>query len=439
MEELTEAAAGRDPNASSSAFLSLMRLVVTDPASHLHPALAVFRQHLDSKRIPTSLQGSRTMTASQMDSERALHSMKGIALAGTLHREDAAIIESLCQIWPSTWAWLRFFHTSCIDEERSPMQKRVSVFGVVCGVHKVFSGHERLRATAEATRGYLEMITQQWTLQIRVHEFSSSPLIYPPASVLTAYTNIPGSVSPAATMRVISALGGNPDDVARLTLEHLSVTAEQTRSLPILALSTGADIDLMSNFRTSNPVRYALLSRHSVRAVTNVLLSLSLIPPSNDSREPAAFCIASCSHYLGFALESSNALPLIIETLDAQLLPALLRCGNWIPHMNPALVKHLLLPLTSILPKYLLYVSVLKVVARSLRRVRSTGVEGKMPAQGQLWDAWTRFKTLAEERLALQSQSSDTYDKHQICHMNTVRVFALVPLRPSVPLWSLMR
>ncbi|TFK75555.1 hypothetical protein BDN72DRAFT_444114 [Pluteus cervinus] len=417
-QELTDVALGRDQAASSAAYTTIMRLIATD-ATNLHSAFALFRQNLDPTLIPTSLQNARTTT--HLDTERALHAMKGLALAGLVYSKDERIIEGLCQVWNNVWGWLQYFHTSCIDEDRSPMQRRAAVFGAVCGVHKLYSSHARLRIVAESTWGYLEMITQQWMLQIRLSEFNTNPATYPPASALSAYTNPTGSVQPMATTRVASALGGNPDDIARLTLQHLTVTAEQARIEPKLAASPGGDIDLMANFRTSSAIRYALLSRHSVRTVTSVLYSLSLIPFSNEIRESVIFGITSCSHYLSYALESSNALPLIIEALEAQLLPALLRSGIWLSQMNPALVTGFLVPLTEILPKYLLYVSVLKVVARWLRRIRIQGVEAKVTQHGPLWDAWTEFKFLAEERFKIQSESNDPQDKFQVCYSSSCR------------------
>ncbi len=121
------------------------------------------------------------------------------------------------------------------------------------------------------------------------------------------------------------------------------------------------------------------------------------------------------------------------EALEAQLLPALLRSGIWLSQMNPALVTGFLVPLTEILPKYLLYVSVLKVVARWLRRIRVQGVEAKVTQHGPLWDAWTEFKFLAEERFKIQSESNDPQDKFQVCYSNSVSLFFLSP-SAAVPL-----
>ncbi|KAF8655013.1 hypothetical protein AX16_003284 [Volvariella volvacea WC 439] len=418
-QELTDAAAGRDPAASSAAFISLMRLVVTDPASYLHKSFSFFTHHIDPSHIPTSLYG-RITPVMETDIERALQSLKGISLIGAVYRDDRSIIDSLVRLWDDVWTWLCFLHTFCIDEDRAAMLKRVSVFAVVSNIHHTYSSHERLRAATEFTKGYLEMIVQQWTLQIRIHDFIATSSIYPLASILAAYTNTTGTTVPATTVRVITALGGNPNDVARLCLEHLSKTSELAHSQHAMALAAGADIELMTNFRVSAPMRYALLGRHSVRAVTSVLLSFSSMPFSSESRESASFYLNSCSRFIGYALEFSNGFNAITEALEAQLLPAMLRCGPWLAQMNPSMVTQFLLPLTAILPKYLLYPSILKIVSRALRRVRSLGVESRIAQPSALWDAWKRFKTLAEERINSLLQSGDTQDKYQACHLASV-------------------
>lgn len=393
---------------------------MTEPHSYLHSIFAFFCENLNPKFIPTSLYGQLPLTALHPDCERALHAMKGFALTGTLYHEDNRILDGLCQIWNSIWSWVRYFHTSCIDEDRLPVQKRGPVLTVVSGIYKLYSSHDRLRVISESTPGYLEMITQQWALQIRIHEFSSNPAAYPPAAALSAYTQPSGSVQPMATTRVIVALGGYADDVARLALDHLNITAEQARAQPSLAISAGGDIDLMTNFRTSSAVQSALLARHSVRAVTSFLYSLSLAPFSNDIRESVAFGLTSCSHYLSYALEAADATPSIIEALEAQLLPAMLRSGVWLAHMNPVLVKAFLIPLTEVIPKYLVYLSVLKGVVRTLRRIRMMGIESKVQQQGLLWDAWIKFKSLVDDRCRIQHQLPDSQDKYQTCHSNTV-------------------
>lgn len=401
---------------STTAFVSLMRLMISNPQSHLHRILAAFCIHVNLKKIPTSILPG---PSNQIDLERAVNSIKGITLAATLHQKNPEVNKTLREVWPNIFAWLRYLQDYYLDSERVSSESRVKVFIAISGAHKVFSQRDDLRALSGSTSGYLELLTRLWVMQVRFPEYISPLSVYPPASVLVAHTRTTIPTSAAAIEKIISALGGKPDDVARLALEHLSASAQQTSSQSNYSSSTGSVIDLMANFRTSPPLRYALLARHSVRAVTNILVSMSAAPFSQDTAPSVALCMANCGHYLGFALEQTNGLTWVIQTLNAQFLPAILRSGPWIPHMDPALVKHFLLPLTSILPKYLMYVSVLRAVSRALRKVRSLGLEAKLVQRGAIWDAWSTFKYLAEERLEILSQSKDLQTR-QVCHNDKV-------------------
>jgi hypothetical protein len=212
-------------------------------------------------------------------------------------------------------------------------------------------------------------------MQVRFPQYVSPLSAYPPANVLVTHTRSTISTSADGIAKIIATLGGKPNDIARLVLEHLSASTQQTSSQSSYALSTGAVIDLMANSRTSAPLRYALLSRHSVRAVTNLFLSITAKPFVTEIAQSTALCMANCGHYLGYAPEQTNGSTWVVQTLDAQFLSAILRSGPWIPHMNPGLAKHFLLPSTTILPQYLMYTSVLRTVSRAMRNVRSLGLE----------------------------------------------------------------
>jgi hypothetical protein len=68
---------------------------------------------------------------------------------------------------------------------------------------------------------------------------------------------------------------------------------------------------------------------------------------------------------------------------------------------------------------------VLKAVSRALRKVRALGLEAKMARKGPLWEAWSKFKDVAEERLTFLSRVGDTQDRHQACYNIDVRLSPL--------------
>jgi hypothetical protein len=60
--------------------------------------------------------------------------------------------------------------------------------------------------------------------------------------------------------------------------------------------------------------------------------------------------------------------------------------------------------LEEIIPGYLAYRSVLRVVGRAMKKVRSNGLEERLRRGGHIWKAWMVFKGVTEERLAFKDK-----------------------------------
>ncbi|RDB17076.1 hypothetical protein Hypma_001711 [Hypsizygus marmoreus] len=408
VQEAIRDTASPDAARSSSGLYALMRFAITEPTQTL-TILNTFCGYLDSKNMPASI---RPTASDEINVDRALNSMKGVALVGTLRSTDSRVIEALRRVWPHVMKWLQYLHTFQLDNEHLGSDQRVAIFTLISGAHKVFNQTPELQALTRNTPGYFKLLVEQWKMQIRVPGFISNPPIYPLSNILTAHTNtlIPTAADAIST---ITTLLGGPDDVARIALEHLSASAEQTKSQANYSVAISADIDFIANLRTSAPIRYALLSRHAVRAVTNLFFSLTAGPVNKETADSVTMCMVSCGHFLGFALEQSNGLPWVIEALNNQLVSAYIRCSAWMPYMKPVLVKHFLVPLRDTLPKYLMYVSVLKAAQRGMKKAQP--LEAKMIRKGPLWESWSQFKKLADERIGMLSESNGGGDKHQVC------------------------
>jgi hypothetical protein len=100
---LIAAAAGRDEASSTTAFVSLMHLIISNPQLHLHKALSVLCLHVNAKKVPTSILPD---SSNQIDVEGAVNSIKGITLAATMHSKNPEVNKTLRQAWPNIFAWL---------------------------------------------------------------------------------------------------------------------------------------------------------------------------------------------------------------------------------------------------------------------------------------------------------------------------------------------
>lgn len=67
---------------------------------------------------------------------------------------------------------------------------------------------------------------------------------------------------------------------------------------------------------------------------------------------------------------------------------------------NPAMAL-----LTHLLPSYLVFITVLTPVEKSLNRVHALGLEAGLPKVGPFWTAWSAFKLRVEELYKLKTSS----------------------------------
>lgn len=57
--------------------------------------------------------------------------------------------------------------------------------------------------------------------------------------------------------------------------------------------------------------------------------------------------------------------------------------------------------LGSCLPPYLVYLSAVRAAAKALNKIRNSGIEGRIERRGPIFEAWSTFKEILEERIEL--------------------------------------
>lgn len=169
-------------------------------------------------------------------------------------------------------------------------------------------------------------------------------------------------------------------------------------------------------------IRYALLSKQSIKVVTNTFGRLTSRPFSPALARDVASCISACCYYIGTYMLSMNGVMWITIALEAQLLPALLRCEPWLrtlQNIDPQ--GHHILLLSRQLSPYLVYLSIVHCCEKSLRQVSELGLGKPMNrAVSPFWDAWGAFQARVEEVLEFKRTMGPTRIPRSVCKYEKV-------------------
>lgn len=402
-----------------------MKVIIANPHSDPNAIVPIFYIHLASDKVPDHIVTNVFSESDdvQLNVNCALHAIKYIPGFAMLSR-NSRTIEGLRMQWSNIWKWLQFFHTFWIQNQLSG--DRVFAYSAVTSMIALFTTQDDLVSTIRSTPGCLEMTVDLWRLNI-LAPFRTEITAFPPATIL--WERLCGDETRKELDHTVRLLGGNPDAAVHTLLQHFDAACDYAREDPAFLNFVDSEMDFICEYRHSDSVRNSLVSHHSVRSITKQLASSQSL--DNASPASVADCIIKCCHYLRYALDWGDGISCVIESLEAQLLPALIGSNAFIPYMHANLVCHVLVPLTEILPKYLVYRSVCRAVARSFRNIDKERLEEGMTRIGPLWEAWSKFKALAEERLAFHAPD-EGQSTHYVCGNKQVRINALcVPQRCS--------
>lgn len=182
---------------------------------------------------------------------------------------------------------------------------------------------------------------------------------------------------------------------------------------------------VMNHLFANRAIAIAMLTHHSVPAVTKALVHLTSVKPSASLYEEASVGVAETLLSIRKSLVLGDGRAWTIQALDANLLIAIRSAVGYNDHITESAVA-----LLNTLSKYLLFVSVLGAVGRGLEEVEESGLDSVPMLPGSLKDQWQEFSSLALRQIVLSGCTSKQSHKYQ-CHYvqvgNLYYFFCIVP------------
>jgi hypothetical protein len=204
-----------------------------------------------------------------------------------------------------------------------------------------------------------------------------------------------------ALEEIVSAADGGAKTVAHVALNHLRPFIGLC---PVDYAAISPHICLIDAFSSSivSTLRSAMLSQRSLPTLIETLnfinMDHSSLPP--DELLYQSESITACYAGIIQALESANGAIWVSQALDAGVLPAILTSGVRLSQLLESVQAMICQNVFKILHQYLPYRSVLRSVAKALRKMDRLDVREE--AVGLLWGPWKEYQCAARRKLELK-------------------------------------
>ncbi|KAJ6561744.1 hypothetical protein B0H19DRAFT_1142476, partial [Mycena capillaripes] len=339
------------------------------------------------------------------------------ALGSIVRKYDAStlwpnIVRCLIACWPSTCMGLLFYSRAVLRTEVSVAMLEVDspahAFTAIVKPLQMYTDFESLAALLRNTPEVTGLIIRLWALEVR-NSFSMQlqemfPATSPPTTVHLLDIHLlarrdSDSHDLLQIFAMVSSLGNMP--IVGISLEHIRRNSSELSRLSVLSVVQNMHASLRNlGCLHSTPLHFLLLSQNSVQVVTEALIRLTSGPSDATSADATADCITQICEYLQKYI-TSDGLTYLNQSLEVGLLVGLMRAHRWLDHKRSAFDAFMGL-LVGHLPKYMIYISVLRGVHKSFNVAQQLGMNALSDVCRQVWFA---FETYARLRLKLATDT----------------------------------
>lgn len=358
----------------------------------------------------------------------------------------ATLVPTLMVFWPNIYKWLEYLYSRFIrNGESEPMAHRDTALFVILGISRLHAEDKSLLALISHIPGFMEILVNSWIFSAQKRIASETELA---SATLYRYLNHLQIQEPMgfkdvfneerclAWVHLTQNACDSADEVddraglfARAAVVHLTIDAEQQ-----YLEGTVGDVDLLEltsrgpAWRAEN-LHLRILSKGSATWVSNTAASITRSTWPQNEFSVAVGCVSSCYKYL-MTLEFLMAETWICKAIKGHLFNALFKTNTWLEDMDGDVREKFYDPirmmclhlLNNILPKYLIYRSVLQISREELLGHEfSRELANYTTLSGPLANGLLSFVALVEERWTIDKPLEDTYHRKFICHNPSVR------------------
>ncbi|KAJ6459455.1 hypothetical protein C8R47DRAFT_1162022 [Mycena vitilis] len=319
-------------------------------------------------------------------------------------------LQSLINCWPSTCMGLLFYSRALMRKGPPPgmleVESPAHAFTSIVTLLEMYADIDALAALMRKTPEVTDLIIILWALEAQNTSLSAQlkemfPDICQPTTVRLMYCHLFSRRDPdSCGALLVSTLKGSPV-IAGAGLEHIRRSSSTLSHISALPAVHAMHVNLRNlNYLHSTRLHLLLLSQNSVHTVTGALMALTSCPFDAETADSTADSIILICGYFQKNL-TSDGLTYLNQSLDAGLLVGLMRAHPWLAYKKATFDAFMGL-VAGHLSKYLIYISVLRQVHKSLTVAQQLGMDALPEVCRQVWLA---FETYARVRLKLASNT----------------------------------
>ena len=351
---------------------------------------------------PRLIPRSRSLASGRSVIEVALRSLDLICHLCAIHSLNANgdLADSLTGAWPRVWKWLAFFHTKCCENTWFDDVYRTRVLVIIPTVLGTLGVDAKLRKAMTSTPGLITLIAKMWIAEAKEgFEAPGSGIL----CVRALDELLHPLEKPENYLKNVIRVAGDADTVARVALGQLeAVAATKNPDCDSLLVHISLVCTLSdARFPFSH---HSFLCRNLIPVMVKILASLVKQQPQSKAFPR---CIMFCSGCLCNTLRLAKEPLRVCQMLDAGILPTLLKAGGLMADLEPEFAERGSTLLSEGLYKFLSYRSVLRSVAKALRRVDRLQIGADIA--GPLWEDFLVFKMTALDRLDVKKEFDEEH------------------------------
>jgi hypothetical protein len=301
-------------------------------------------------------------------------------------------------------------------------------------ISKISSSHRenaRLRAAIASIPGFMKLLIRSWVFEADNMTLNKGESL---TKTFTMYL-APFFIDEDKfwnEKRLVQWLDADPDYranrqiIAQAALGHLSYNFSERRPLYLQYITADVNFLTMLCFPLDAGMRFDLLTRRSAHHIPYFVSKLlcNQLYPRGAYPDILEFAL-SCFIHLETCLETMKAESWIRQAIEGSLLHAIVSANRWLTLLNAEehekyfniIAGICARILSDLLPKYLVYYSVMKMAKKALRKnaIHPTRLRREGTSSGPLWNLWVAFVDTVERSYDISMHHEKFHSKF-ICH-----------------------
>ncbi|TFK68981.1 hypothetical protein BDN72DRAFT_959912 [Pluteus cervinus] len=403
---------------------------------------SIFFHHLSSSlaEVPTEpnsdiIDIEATEVGSEEDpvlisTKRAFWSLWGITYFAALFSsfDQDPYGPEFVQAWPGIFKWSAFLYTSQVQisstdhGSNSTPTDRAAVRGatrdVIAGSWSALASSEAARKRMLETHGVLDIATRLWIFEDNEDVARSTPFAegFTFGSVLIELLMHDGDAEKLEY--IISAAGGDLDRIAQTLLRRLKKDFNSSKfaSLPHNSTMLFLLVRQFCDIQKPEP----FLKNGAISICVKLLLRTAFVlnqPDADISSNMKGHYVRLmllASGFLHNFLDHGNGVPWVLQAINAGLLTAFIECSPMYENLENEDYITVSFAITKILPRYLAYICVVRVMNTAFERLGKTEQFLLLP-ETKAWEGINALALLTGRRMCVVGRVEDISKESTKC------------------------